>query len=64
MEERPGEAGFTMLLESPNEKAGFGGAVLDLLLGKQNRSQVKAVLDAWRFEPCGFSEPFGFLKFY
>ena len=36
VEERPGEAGFTMLLEPPNEapaKAGFGGAVLHLLLG-------------------------------
>ena len=36
MEERPGEAGFTMLLEPPNEapaKACFGGAVLHLLLG-------------------------------
>ena len=56
MEERPGEAGFTMLLEPPNEapaKAGFGGAVLHLLLGKHNWSRVKAVLDGSRFEPRG-----------
>ena len=56
VEERPGEAGFTMLLEPANEapaKAGFGGAVLHLLLGKQNRSRVKAVLDGSRFEPRG-----------
>ena len=45
-----------MLLEPPNEapaKAGFGGAVLHLLLGKHNRSRVKAVLDGSRFEPRG-----------
>ena len=45
-----------MLLEPPNEapaKAGFGGAVLHLLLGKHNRSRVKAVLHGSRFEPRG-----------
>ena len=41
MEERLGEAGFTMLLEPPNEAPGAG---------KRSRSRVKAVLDGSRFE--------------
>ena len=62
MEERPGEAGFTVLPEPPNEapaKVGFGGAVLHLLLGKHNRSRVKAVLDGSRFEPRGSTGDIG-----
>ena len=47
---------FHHVLEPPNEasaKAGFGGAVLHLLLGNHHRSRVKAVLDGSRSEPRG-----------
>ena len=46
VEERPGRAGFTMLLEPPNEapaKACFGRCA-PLTSGKHNRSQGKSSL--------------------
>ena len=52
MEERPGEAGFTMLLKPPNEaspKACFSRCA-PLTSEKHNPSRVKAVLDRSRFE--------------